>query len=173
MDTGIHIIIRHAARKHGVPEALAVAIAVVESSLNAWAHRAEPAYRYLWDVRHNAPFRLTGVQAAEKRPPPGFPSPAGISSLSEWQAQQASWGLMQVMGAVAREYGLQGPIPQLLDPTLGADYGCRHLAVLRKRFPSACWRGVAQAYNSGSPGATNGYPDKVAAAGYSFSQGGE
>jgi soluble lytic murein transglycosylase-like protein len=73
---------------------------------------------------------------------------------------------MQVMGALARELGLQGPIPQLLDPTLGADYGCRHLANLRRRFHADHgWRGVVQAYNSGHPQHANVYPDKVAQAG--------
>lgn len=166
MSTGIETILRHYAVKHDLPGHLVVAMARVESSLNTWAHRAEPSYRWLWDTRRHVAYRPSLQQAAAKLPPTGFPAPAGISPLSEWQAQQASWGLMQVMGATARELGLTGPIPQLLDPTMGADFGCRYLATLRRRFLiDHGWRGVVQAYNTGHPNSANDYPKKVASYG--------
>ena len=154
-----------AADQHDIPRGLAHAMAQVESSLNPWATRTEPAYRWLWDVSKHAPYRTSQKAAAAKLPPNGFPAPPGISQLTEWIAQQTSWGLLQVMGANARSLGLTGPLPQLCAPKIGADYGCRLLNQYTQRWlPTYGWRGVCQAFNAGSPDSRNGYPDKVASA---------
>lgn len=160
------------APKYALPEVLVRAIVQVESGGNRHAMRVERRYTWLWDVRRKRPFATTAARAEERVPPPDFESAAGLSTITEWIGQQTSWGYMQVMGAVARELGYTAHFPGLSDPLEGLHYGCRHLARLRDRFlASHGWRGVAAAYNAGTPrlsgvGFENqGYVDKVAAAG--------
>lgn len=142
-----------AALKHVLPVDVVLPIAWVESAGNPWAWNPEPHYRYLWDVKRGRPFRaLTSGEAWNERPPTDFSCLAGDPD-QEWWAQQASFGLLQVMGAVARERGLRAPyLTTLCDPRIGAEYGCRQLAHMRdlhlKRWG---WDGVIAAYNAGSP----------------------
>ena len=161
--------IRRTAVSYMLPSELVLAICRVESGLNRWAYRHEPAYPYLWDCAKNAPFPTTTATAGRRSPPPGFSAPAGISVLSEWIGQQSSWGLMQVMGAVAREAGFRGHFPQLCFPTDGLACGCQLLAKLNKRFfREHGWPGVVSAYNAGQPRLDNPYISKVASAGGSL-----
>ncbi|MGQ0621335.1 MAG: transglycosylase SLT domain-containing protein [Panacagrimonas sp.] len=140
------------APKYELPIELVTAICQVESGCNRFAVRTEPAYPYLWDVIRHQPFRLSHLTASQRVPPDLFQAPPGSSRMTEWLGQQSSWGLMQVMGAVAREYGYKGHLPGLCDPLQGLHYGCKHLARLRDRFYNAHgWRGVAAAYNAGTP----------------------
>lgn len=152
-----------------MPVDLVFAMITVESGWNTWAYNPEPHYRYLWDNKKKAPFRkLTSDEIRAEYPPADFKALKGDAD-QEWWAQQASWGLMQVMGAVAREHGFEGPyLTQLCDPIHGLDYGCRHLARLHNRFINKYgWDGVIAAYNAGSPRIENGrfvnqdYLDKV------------
>jgi soluble lytic murein transglycosylase-like protein len=47
---------------------------------------------------------------------------------TEAQTRAISFGLMQVMGQVAREHGFQGRfLSQLCDPDVGVDLGCHKL----------------------------------------------
>ena len=141
------------AAKHGLPPSLVLAVIQVESNFNPWAWNPEPAYRYLWDVKRNAPFRaLTPEESASERPPADFPCLAGDKD-QEWWGQQASWGLMQTMGAVAREMGLRAPfLTALCDPSTGLDIGCAFLSRLVKRHAQPWgFAGVVRAWNTGSP----------------------
>src|SRR5258708_9578726 len=59
-----------------------------------------------------------------------------------------SWGLMQVMGQVAREFGFaEESLPELCDPATGVDVGClvlaKRLARARGDVPAAllAWNG--------------------------------
>jgi soluble lytic murein transglycosylase-like protein len=53
-------------------------------------------------------------------------------SASEAYARGFSWGLMQVMGQVARENGFDAPfLSTLCDPEMGLAVGCR---VMRKKL---------------------------------------
>jgi len=72
-----------------------------------------------------------------------------VTSKTERIAQQCSWGLMQIMGTVARERGFEGDLPNLCQPEVGLEFGCRHLVYLTKRFNGA--PDVLAAYNAGSP----------------------
>jgi soluble lytic murein transglycosylase-like protein len=84
--------------------ALVCAIVEQESSWDAYAIRYEPAFR----TRYVAPLGL----------PP-----------TEEIARSISWGLMQVMGQVAREHGFQDKFLSVLcDPAAGLDIGCAVLA---------------------------------------------
>jgi soluble lytic murein transglycosylase-like protein len=121
---------RAAAESHQLDAALVCAICEQESEWNPWAIRYEPAF-YLHYV---AP------QLA-----------AGQISITEAEARAFSWGLMQVMGQVAREHNfgvlsstklapnpqsslppqmhspngtVGAPLAQLCDPACGIDVGC-------------------------------------------------
>ncbi len=158
----------------GLSPDLVEAIIQVESNGNVFAYRVEPPYRYLVDVNTGKPFRrLTSAEGKSERAPKDFPYFPRVSSRdTEWLGQQASWGPMQIMGAVARELGFNGAFPELCGP-VGVLYGCKHLANLHKRFYQAHGiRGVIAAYNAGRPRVTvnaqgyrvfrnQGYVDKV------------
>lgn len=122
-------LIASACRDHALPQAVVDALITVESARNTYAWNPEPKYRWFWDIKSNAPFRrVTALEIANQVPPRDFPSAPGTDPDQEWWAQQASWGLMQVMGAVARERGFRGLyLTALTDPVLGIAYGCRHL----------------------------------------------
>jgi Transglycosylase SLT domain len=80
--------------------ALVCAIVEQESAWDAHAIRYEPAFR----TRYVAPLAL----------PP-----------TEEIARSMSWGLMQVMGQVAREHGFAGKfLSALCEPAAGLDIGC-------------------------------------------------
>jgi soluble lytic murein transglycosylase-like protein len=112
------------AEAHQLDAALVCAICEQESAWNPWAIRYEPAF-----FAHYVAPRLN----------------AGKISNTEAQARAFSWGLMQVMGQVAREhnfgsapnpnssappqlhspYGPVGaPLAQLCDPATGLAVGC-------------------------------------------------
>jgi soluble lytic murein transglycosylase-like protein len=161
-----------AARAAGLPLALALATIENESSGRPAAWNPEPAYRYLWDCKAKRPFRsLTPAETASEVPPADFPAWPGQPKDAEWWGQQASWGLMQVMGGVARQQGFAGDFHTELCtvPALGVEHGCRYLAGCIRRWGSEA-RGVA-AYNAGSPRPAAGggfenqaYVDKILAA---------
>ncbi|WP_148208424.1 transglycosylase SLT domain-containing protein [Solidesulfovibrio magneticus] len=161
-----------AAHVHGLPPQIVYAVIRHESGGgNVWAWNPEPKYRYFWDCRLKKPFRaVTDAEIASERPPADFQAAArGVDPDCEWWGQQASWGLMQMMGAVARERGFDGAfLNELHDPKLNIDIGCRHLAGYAKRYlASLGWEGVLRAYNGGPYAATHNtnpqYPPKVAA----------
>lgn len=156
-----------------LPIHLVRAVVMVESAGNQWAWNPEPHYRYLVDATTGQPFRaLTPAERASETPPDDFPSCPGLPDDrdAEWWGQQASWGLMQVMGAVAREYGYKDWHPRLCDIHAGLQYGCAHLSALRDRhYARHGWAGVLAAYNTGQPhhsvGAGQAYVLKVAGRG--------
>jgi soluble lytic murein transglycosylase-like protein len=95
---------RSAAARHALDPALVCAVVEQESSWDAHAIRYEPAFR----ARYVAPLGL---------------------SPTEEIARSISWGLMQVMGQVAREHGFDGKVlSALCDPATGLDIGCAVLA---------------------------------------------
>ncbi len=84
--------------------ALVCAVIEQESAWDTHAIRYEPAFR----TRYVAPLGL----------PP-----------TEEVARSISWGLMQVMGQVAREHGFSAKfLSALCDPATGIDIGCAVLA---------------------------------------------
>lgn len=142
-----------ASARHSLPQALVAAIVTVESSGQRYAYKPEPAYRYFWDVLRRGPFRrLSAADLVAECAPVDFPCLAGHRD-QEWWAQQASWGLMQIMGAVARERGCMVPyLPELTDPAINLEFGCAHLNHLADRYMiDHGWDGVIAAYNTGQP----------------------
>jgi hypothetical protein len=142
-----------AAAAHGLQANVLAAQVEHESGFDPWAWNPEPRYKYLVDCRTGAPFRhLTALELLSEDPPPDFPRLAGDRD-QEWWGQQASWGLLQVMGALAREVGFRRPyLSQLCDPAISLELGARHLAALFARFGTID-RALA-AYNAGSPTST-------------------
>lgn len=95
---------RAAAANHSLDAALVCAVVEQESAWDAHAMRYEPVFR----TRYVAPLGL----------PP-----------TEEIARSISWGLMQVMGQVAREHGFHEKfLSALCDPAAGLDVGCAVLA---------------------------------------------
>jgi soluble lytic murein transglycosylase-like protein len=101
---------RVTAEAYQLDAALVCAICEQESAWNPWAIRYEPAF-YL---RYVAPQLATGQ-----------------ISTTEAQARAFSWGLMQVMGQVAREHNFGmapskniAPLAQLCDAACGLEIGC-------------------------------------------------
>jgi len=95
---------RQTAAKYGLDAALACAVVEQESAWNTFAIRYEPGFfdRYI--------------------------VPLHIANATEERARSFSWGLMQVMGQVAREHGFEGSLAVLCDPATGLDVGCKVLA---------------------------------------------
>ncbi|MBK8184877.1 MAG: transglycosylase SLT domain-containing protein [Candidatus Competibacteraceae bacterium] len=124
-----------AASRYNLPTALVLAIIQAESGGDPWAIRYEPAFfkRYIEGAR----IVVFGA----------------VSHDTERMARATSWGLMQVMGQVARERGFQGAfLSSLCDPAMGIKWGCHHLDSLRIRFfDKYGWPGVVAAFNAGSP----------------------
>lgn len=130
---------RHIACEHALDPALVCAVIEQESAWNPWAVRYEPSFL----SRYVAPLYT-----------------AGKLSATETYARAISWGLMQVMGQVAREFGFDEPyLSELCDPATGIEYGCRILSarVVRAKgdVPAAllAWNG----------GADQNYPAEVLA----------
>lgn len=79
-------------------------------------------------------------------------------SPSEKLARATSFGLMQVMGQVAREFGFSGDyLTELTDPLVGLEYGCRKLRQCVDRANGD----VRQALLLYNGGANPKYPDLV------------
>jgi soluble lytic murein transglycosylase-like protein len=98
---------------------------------------------------------VTDAEIANEVPPEDFPYLAGGRD-QEWWAQQASFGLAQVMGAVARERGFRGLyLPELCDPETGMLYGIKHLDKFLQKYDL---RTALLRYNGGGNPA---YPDEV------------
>lgn len=123
-------IIESKAKEHGIPAKLIAAIVKVESGGNTYANRYESHYKWLYKVEE-------------------FANQSMASFATEENSQKTSWGLMQVMGAVARERGFTGDfLTELCDPRLGIEYGCKHLKHYYNRYDD--WKDAVAAYNAGS-----------------------
>jgi len=108
---------RTAAAKHALDPALVCAVVEQESAWDTHAIRYEPAFR----TRYVAPLKLTPTEEI---------------------ARSISWGLMQVMGQVAREHGFDGKfLSALCEPAAGLDIGCAVLASKMTIRPGSSSRG--------------------------------
>jgi hypothetical protein len=127
--TEIISLIDEMAEKHGLEAGIVYGVCMQESQLNFLAVRYEPHYRWLWKPQEVRP-RICSLE-------------------TERTLQKMSFGLMQVMGAVFREYGFSGWLTNVVSsPRVQVEYGCKHLAKkIQKYGPD---KGIL-AYNSGSP----------------------
>jgi soluble lytic murein transglycosylase-like protein len=122
------------AQTYGLETALVAAIVRQESNGNRYAVRYEPGWKYHLD-------------------PGKWANKIGCSVSTEMIGQSTSYGLMQVMGTVAREYGFKGWFPQLCEIETGLKYGCQHLRKYFDKWGSE--ENAISAYNQGSPAKTN------------------
>ena len=119
---------RQTSEAYGLDFALVAAVVEQESSWNPWALRFEPAFyeRYM----------------------------KGITTISDTErhSRAFSWGLMQTMGQVCREFGFKGEFLSMLsDPTAGLDIGCRILKSKLASHPSSVESGLLSWNGGGSP----------------------
>jgi len=114
---------------HSLDPALVCAVATLESSWNPWAVRYEPAFltKYIQPLLNNGT----------------------VKTMTEATMRSSSFGLMQILGQVARENGFTGQfLTELCDPDVGMDFGCRKLAKCVQNHPND-QRGALLAYNGG------------------------
>lgn len=94
-----------------IPRSWVESIITVESGWNPYAIRFEANYQWLYTpqkfLNHNN------------------------SYATEMTAQKFSWGLGQIMGALAREQGHTGLLTELLNPELNVKHICIRLEKLR------------------------------------------
>lgn len=148
MPSELLALIDEVATQHKLDTAVIRAIVQKESGGVAKRNRFEPAFKHLLE-----PFTMSRN--------------LGITQATEEMMQMTSWGLMQVMGAVAREHGFRGYLQDLSDERLGLDYGCRHFKKFLDR-PHYTLEDAISSYNQGGPYKTPGglyrnetYVDKV------------
>ena len=126
--------------EYDIDPTLLLAMCEVESSYNMHAIRYESHYSWLYDPVLKRPHKSTHL----------YPhSPITKSRCpTEKLNQKQSWGALQVMGAVAREYGFEGWFPELCG-RLGIEYGAKHLQRYYRRHHD--WEDAVSSYNQGSP----------------------
>ena len=122
--------IKQISMEHSLDYRLVAAICMKESSGNSFATRFEPQYKWVYKVNE-----LTAS--------------VGCTANTMMVMQMTSWGLMQVMGAVA--YELQFPAKQycsqLVLPHVGILYGCKYLSKLWSKYKTI--DEVVSCYNAG------------------------
>lgn len=130
----------------GLSPNLVEAVIAVETSGLKYATRYEVGFGYLVEVSKWA-------------------KQLGITEITECIGQKTSWGLMQIMGATAREMGFSGYFPELCSEEYGIRFGAKYLKRQLDRFKTV--ENAIAAYNAGSPRINNGkfenqhYVDKV------------
>jgi soluble lytic murein transglycosylase-like protein len=140
-DPKIKDMARESAIRHQIDPNWVWSIVQVESGGNPILMRYEKNWRYLCK-------------------PEFYAGRLNVTLETEVQLQMFSYGLMQIMGSVCREYGYADSLALLIDPFRSLEFGCRHLASMKKRFSSG--RDWIAAYNGGSPRKTpDGKYEKV------------
>ena len=130
---------RKSATAHGLDPALVCAVVEQESNWSPWAMRYEPAFFAKYVARLYTNNKV---------------------SASEAYARGFSWGLMQVMGQVARENGFAEPfLSALCDPADALEIGCKLLRKKLEANSNDTMRGLL-AWNGG---ANVAYPAQVLA----------
>ena len=124
---------RATARKYNLNDALVCAIVEQESAWNTFAFRYEPAFYERYIV------------------------PLNLSDSDEARNRATSWGLMQVMGEVAREFGYFGELTDLMIQAVGLDWGCKVFAKKLERAGGDTYKALL-AWNGG---ANHEYPNEV------------
>jgi soluble lytic murein transglycosylase-like protein len=117
------------AAAYGLDTALVCALVEQESNWNPWAVRYEPAFfdHYIRPLLNNGT----------------------VKTMTEATCRAISWGLMQVMGQVAREMEFIGPfLSELCDTDKGLDMGCRVLKLKLDAAGGDTHNGL-QLYNGG------------------------
>jgi len=128
-------LISKVAKRYLLDPELVGSVVQVESSGNSFAMKYEPGYRWTHSVE----------PLAKK---------VGTDYATMTIMQKTSFGLMQVMGGVFYEYNNHAGAKALwagsmLDPEIGLEYGCKHLAQKANKYGPQADR-IYAAYNGGS-----------------------
>jgi soluble lytic murein transglycosylase-like protein len=134
-DPELITMAKASAATQGLDPALVCAVIEQESSWNTWAVRYEPGFYEKYIVKQQ------------------------LKDDTEAHARTISWGLMQLMGEVAREEHYTGPLPKLCDPQTGIDAGLIHLERMLKLAPGDVHAGLQHWNGGGNPN----YADEVLA----------
>lgn len=121
---------QHVARPYPIEPELLYAFAMVESSLDPNTCRFEPAWSYHYNVSKYA-------------------KKCQITRDTEKVLQSISWGLMQVMGTVAREHGFERHLTELTSPYLNLDIAIQKIMELQAKYEDIA--DVISSYNQGFP----------------------
>lgn len=139
VDAALIQAARDAASAEGISPQLVCAVVEQESAWNTFAVRYEPGFL----AKYVAPQYTKGGMSA-----------------TECYTRAMSWGLMQVMGEVARELGFDGSwLTELTDPKVGLEFGCKKL----KRCLSHAAGDEAKGLLEWNGGANKNYPAEVLA----------
>ena len=143
----LRAIIEEKAAEFGIDPDLVQAFCSVESSYNPRATRYEPNF-YGTYIR---PMIAAGTIGAD-----------------EAAGRATSWGLMQIMGQVAREKGFKGDFQDLLNADVGLEWSLRHLKRFIGKYKEMGLDYAIASYNAGSPRhkedgsfVNQGYVDKI------------
>jgi len=102
---------------------LVLALIWQESAGNEWAIRYEPGYQYFYNYKDGYPLYDGSQSVAGNRI-----KSQGMLGNTEFMAQSTSWGLLQIMGAAARERGFKARyLSELCDPRANLLFGLKHL----------------------------------------------
>ena len=113
----INAYIKESCRRFGLDYALVNALIATESGFNPCVIRYEQDYKYLFKIEECR--RLIGC-----------------SLDTMINMQKCSWGLGQIIGAVAYEMGLQNWATKLLDPELNIHFVCEYLQnIIKNKKP--------------------------------------
>lgn len=126
MQQEIIALARQTATARGLDDSLVCAVCEQESGWNPYAYRYEPAF--------------------EERYEKNIPN----LSDTEREGRGFSWGLMQIMGQTAREFGFANTyLVALSDEATGLEWGCRKLKRCVDNHPNDV-SAALEAYNGGS-----------------------
>jgi soluble lytic murein transglycosylase-like protein len=102
---------------------LVLALIWQESAGDPWAIRHEYAYQYFFNHKDNYALYDKNQSVSGNRI-----KAQTILGLTEFFAQSTSWGLLQIMGAAARERGFKARyLSELCDPEVNLMFGIKHL----------------------------------------------
>jgi soluble lytic murein transglycosylase-like protein len=129
------------AGRFNLPVELVAAVILQESRGDAFAIRYEP----LFFVRYIDGKKLNHYV------------PKTISPTTERHSRAMSWGLMQIMGETARQFGFDGEsLAELVEPETNIEIGCRILS--RHSEKTADMEATLLRYNGGG---NKSYPKEV------------
>lgn len=135
---------------------LLLALCWQESSGNHWAIRYEPGYEYFVQVDKKRPLHDVAQSAQGNRI-----RALQILGATEFHAQSTSYGLLQLMGATARDVGFKGKyLTELCDPEINIAYGSMFLWDYCFKQGKNSTEHALLRYNGGG---NKNYPDEVLA----------
>lgn len=105
-------------------------LVMTESASNPYAMRYEPEWRYVYKTKE-------------------FSEKIRCTRNTEIIGQKTSWGLIQIMGTVAREMGFMGWFSELCNPPIGLEFGIKYFSKKMRQY--VVLDHAISAYNHGRP----------------------